>query len=159
MCRYVHYSAVHHCEKINNNCASYCISGEYATEISIRLVVKNCISFIRDGHAPVFASGNRVIFRKNAPVCTKNLIYIMRIRSQSGQIQVGPLLIPHLFSSKQSLQIMNPQGQLQQNCCFCLQQWQIYVPIFLFLYPSLSFFIDMAALLHKSIGNIHYWNC
>jgi hypothetical protein len=69
-------------------------------------------------HAPVFASGNRVIFRKNAPVWTKNLIYIMRIRSQSGQIHVGPLLIPHLFSSKQSLQIMNPQGQLQQNCCF-----------------------------------------
>jgi hypothetical protein len=48
--------------------------------------------------------------------------HIMRIRSQSGQIQVGPLLIPHLFSSKQSLQIMKPQGQLQQNSCFFLQQ-------------------------------------
>jgi hypothetical protein len=48
--------------------------------------------------------------------------HIIRIRSQSGQIQVGPLLIAHLFSSKQSLQIMNPHGQLQQNSCFCLQQ-------------------------------------
>jgi hypothetical protein len=48
--------------------------------------------------------------------------YIIRIRSQSGHIQVGPLLIPHLFSSKQSLQIMKPQGQLQQNSCFFPQQ-------------------------------------
>jgi hypothetical protein len=48
--------------------------------------------------------------------------YIIRIRSQSGHIQVGPLLIPHLFSSKQSLQIMKPQGQLQQNSCFLPQQ-------------------------------------
>lgn len=30
---------------------------------------------------------------------------IMCTRSQSGQIQVGPLLMPHLFSSKQSGQI------------------------------------------------------
>lgn len=96
---------------------------------------------------------------ENAPVrqgeCS--LTYIMRIRSQSGQIHVGPLLIPHLFSSKQSLQIIKPQGQLQQNCCFWLQQWQTYVPIFFFLYPFLSSFMDMT-LLHKSIGNIHYWN-
>lgn len=49
----------------------------------------------------------------------------MRIRSQSGQIQVGPLLMPHLFSSKQSLQIMKPHGQLQQNCWGFLQQWQM----------------------------------
>ncbi|KJR98096.1 MAG: hypothetical protein VR65_21560 [Desulfobulbaceae bacterium BRH_c16a] len=42
--------------------------------------------------------------------------HIILIRSQSGQIQVGPLLIPHLFSSKHSLQIMKPHGQLQQNC-------------------------------------------
>jgi hypothetical protein len=31
--------------------------------------------------------------------------YTIRIRSQSGQIQVGPLLIPHLFSLKQASQI------------------------------------------------------
>ena len=48
--------------------------------------------------------------------------HIILMRSQSGQIQVGPLLIPHLFSSKQSLQIIKPQGQLQQNVCFFLQQ-------------------------------------
>lgn len=48
--------------------------------------------------------------------------YIIRMRSQSGQTQVGPLLIPHLFSSKQSLQIIKPQGQLQQKSCFVLQQ-------------------------------------
>lgn len=85
--------------------------------------------------------------------------YIMRIRSQSGQIQVGPLLIPHLFSSKQSLQIINPQGQLQQNSCFCLQQWQTYAPIFLFLYPPLSSLTDIAVLLHKPTEHIHNWNC
>jgi hypothetical protein len=44
------------------------------------------------------------------------------MRSQSGQIQVGPLLIPHLFSLKQSSQIWKPQGQLQQNGFFSLQQ-------------------------------------
>jgi len=59
--------------------------------------------------------------------------HIILIRSQSGQIQVGPLLIPHLFSSKHSLQIIKPQGQLQQNSCFFLQQWHTYSPIFLFL--------------------------
>ena len=48
--------------------------------------------------------------------------YIIRMRSQSGQIQVGPLLIPHRFSLKQSSQIWNPQGQLQQNDFFSLQQ-------------------------------------
>jgi hypothetical protein len=48
--------------------------------------------------------------------------HIILMRSQSGQIHVGPLLIPHLFSSKHSLQIMNPHGQLQQNSRFCLQQ-------------------------------------
>ena len=31
--------------------------------------------------------------------------YSIRILSQSGQIQVGPLDIPHLFSSKQLSQI------------------------------------------------------
>jgi len=49
-------------------------------------------------------------------------IYIILIRSQSGHIHVGPLLIPHLFSSKHSLHIIKPQGQLQQNSCFSLQQ-------------------------------------
>jgi len=29
-------------------------------------------------------------------------IHIILMRSQSGQIQVGPLLIPHLFSAKHS---------------------------------------------------------
>ncbi len=59
--------------------------------------------------------------------------YIIRIRSQSGHIQVGPLLIPHLFSSKHSIQIWKPQGQLQQNSCGFPQQWHLYSPIFLLL--------------------------
>lgn len=41
MCRYVHYSAVRRREKINNNEASYCISGYYATEINRRAGVWN----------------------------------------------------------------------------------------------------------------------
>jgi hypothetical protein len=45
--------------------------------------------------------------------------------SQSGQIHVGPLLIPHLFSSKHSGQIWNPQGQFQQNGFWVWQQLQI----------------------------------
>ncbi len=48
--------------------------------------------------------------------------YIIRTRSQSGQIQVGPLLSPQRFSSKQLGHIINPQGQLQQNSCFLRQQ-------------------------------------
>jgi len=43
-------------------------------------------------------------------------------RSQSGQTQVGPLLMPHLFSSKHSGQISKPQVQLQQKGFFSLQQ-------------------------------------
>ena len=31
--------------------------------------------------------------------------YVIRMRSQSGQTQVGPLLIPHLFSRKHASQI------------------------------------------------------
>ncbi len=46
----------------------------------------------------------------------------MCTRSQSGQIQVGPLLIPHLFSWKHSGQIMKPQVQDQQKGFSCLQQ-------------------------------------
>ena len=41
---------------------------------------------------------------------------------QSGQIQVGPLEIPHLFSAKHSGQISNPQVQLQQKGLLSLQQ-------------------------------------
>ncbi len=48
----------------------------------------------------------------------------MCTRSQSGQTQVGPLLIPHLFSSKHSGQIMKPQVHDQQKGFSCLQQWQ-----------------------------------
>jgi hypothetical protein len=48
----------------------------------------------------------------------------MWTRSQSGQIQVGPLLMPHLFSSKQSGQIWKPQPQFQQKGFSSLQQWQ-----------------------------------
>jgi hypothetical protein len=44
------------------------------------------------------------------------------MRSQSGQIQVGPLLMPHLFSLKQSGQMAKPQPQLQQKGGFFLQQ-------------------------------------
>ncbi len=51
--------------------------------------------------------------------------HIIRILSQSGQIHVGPLLIPHLFSSKHSGQIMKPQGQLQQNFFSSWQQWHL----------------------------------
>jgi hypothetical protein len=44
---------------------------------------------------------------------------------QSGQVQVTALqLIPQKFSSMQSLQIMNPQGQVQQKSCSCLQALQ-----------------------------------
>ena len=85
--------------------------------------------------------------------------YIIRIRSQSGQIQVGPLLIPHLFSSKQSLQIIKPQGQLQQNSCSCLQQWQTYLPIFLFLYPPFFNITVIVVLLRKPTWSIHHWCC
>ena len=46
---------------------------------------------------------------------------IRMTRSQSGQIHVGPLLIPHLFSSKHSGQIWKPQGQFQQYG-FCRRQ-------------------------------------
>jgi hypothetical protein len=38
---------------------------------------------------------------------------------------VGPLLIPHLFSAKQSGQISKPQEQFQQKGVFSLQQWQV----------------------------------
>ncbi len=124
LCRYIHCSVARHREKINNNEAYYCISGECATEINSRVGVWNAaypsrgdvtIGLSRQG-AELSCKAMRPDNR--APQC----IYIMRIRSQSGHIQVGPLLIPHLFSAKQSLQIMNPQGQLQQNSCFCLQQ-------------------------------------
>jgi hypothetical protein len=47
---------------------------------------------------------------------------IMCTRSQSGQIQVGPLEMPHLFSAKHSGQISKPQVQLQQKGFSCLQQ-------------------------------------
>ncbi len=50
------------------------------------------------------------------------LIYIIRTRPQSGQIQVGPLLIPHLFSLKQTSQIWKPQMQFQQKGKTFLQQ-------------------------------------
>lgn len=50
----------------------------------------------------------------------------MCTRSQSGQIQVGPLLMPHLFSAKHSGQIWNPQPQLQQKGFVFLQQLQTY---------------------------------
>jgi len=40
--------------------------------------------------------------------------YVMRIRPQSGQTQVGPLLMPQRFSRKHSSQIWKPQGQLKQ---------------------------------------------
>jgi len=44
---------------------------------------------------------------------------------QSGQVQVTALqLIPQKFSSIQSLQIINPQGQVQQKGCGCLQAEQ-----------------------------------
>jgi hypothetical protein len=47
---------------------------------------------------------------------------IMCIRSQSGQIQVGPLLIPQMFSLKQAGQIWKPQVQLQQKGTIFRQQ-------------------------------------
>jgi hypothetical protein len=47
---------------------------------------------------------------------------VIRMRSQSGQIQVGPLDIPHKFSLKHSSQIINPQGQLRQYGNSFLQQ-------------------------------------
>ena len=47
------------------------------------------------------------------------------MRSQSGQIQVGPLLMPHVFSVKQSGQIAKPQPQLQQKGTSFVQQWQV----------------------------------
>jgi hypothetical protein len=46
----------------------------------------------------------------------------MWTRSQSGQIQVGPLEIPHLFSAKQSGQMAKPHTQDQQNGYSFLQQ-------------------------------------
>jgi hypothetical protein len=52
----------------------------------------------------------------------KNLYSIMCTRSQSGHIQVGPLLIPHLFSAKHSGQISKPQVQRQQKGFSSLQQ-------------------------------------
>jgi len=52
------------------------------------------------------------------------LTYIILIRPQSGQTQVGPLVSPHLFSSKHSGQIWNPHGQFQQKGNDLLQQWQ-----------------------------------
>ena len=39
------------------------------------------------------------------PVARSCTHHIIRIRPQSGQTQVGPLLIPHIFSLKQSSQI------------------------------------------------------
>jgi hypothetical protein len=46
---------------------------------------------------------------------------------QSGQVQVTALqLMPQKFSSMQSEQIMNPQGQVQQNICSWLQAAQRY---------------------------------
>jgi hypothetical protein len=56
--------------------------------------------------------------------CIRSIAFysIMWTRSQSGQIQVGPLLMPHLFSSKQLGQIWKPQPQFQQKGCSSLQQ-------------------------------------
>jgi hypothetical protein len=46
---------------------------------------------------------------------------------QSGQVQVTALqLMPQKFSSIQSEQIINPQGQVQQNNCSSLQAAQTY---------------------------------
>ena len=84
--------------------------------------MERCILVQVSGKYWVISSDGRVEIQRNRANSRVHCTYIMRIRSQSGHIQVGPLLMPHLFSSKQSLQIMNPQGQLQQNSCFCLQQ-------------------------------------
>jgi len=59
----------------------------------------------------------------------------MCTRSQSGQIQVGPFEIPHLFSAKHSGHISKPQVQLQQKGLLSLQQWQVY-PFFRRLRPG-----------------------
>lgn len=46
---------------------------------------------------------------------------------QSGQVQVIPLqVMPQKFSSIQSEQIINPQGQLQQKGCLRLHVAQRY---------------------------------
>lgn len=71
-----------------------CVSCEICPWVSIRNVIFNC-----SGH---FAES----------------VQIRITRSQSGQIHVGPLLMPHLFSSKQSGQIWKPHGQFQQNSFF-----------------------------------------
>jgi hypothetical protein len=44
---------------------------------------------------------------------------------QSGQTQVGPLLIPHMFSFRQSSHIWKPQGQFQQKGSSFPQQWHL----------------------------------
>jgi hypothetical protein len=62
---------------------------------------------------------------------------IILILPQSGQIQVGPLVMPHLFSSKQTGQIWKPHGQFQQNGCSLPQQWHLN---FFFLRPLVFFF-------------------
>jgi hypothetical protein len=49
-----------------------------------------------------------LLFLRNRAAAQKfieDAAQILMTRSQSGQIQVGPLLIPHLFSSKHSGQI------------------------------------------------------
>jgi hypothetical protein len=47
------------------------------------------------------------------------------MRSQSGQIQVGPLLMPHWFSFMQSSQMANPHWQFQQKGKVLQQAWQV----------------------------------
>ncbi len=49
--------------------------------------------------------GEREITVTRQPPRQRRLDYIIRIRPQSGQIHVGPLEIPHLFSTKQRSQI------------------------------------------------------
>ena len=45
---------------------------------------------------------------------------------QSGQTQVGPLLIPHMFSLRQLSQIWKPHGQFQQKGSSLPQQKHLY---------------------------------
>jgi len=44
---------------------------------------------------------------------------------QSGHTQVGPLLMPHMFSLRQLSQIWKPHGQFQQKGSSAPQQWHL----------------------------------
>jgi hypothetical protein len=83
---------------------------------------------------------------------------IILILPQSGQIQVGPLVMPHLFSSKQAGQIWKPHWQFQQNSCSLPQQWHLnffFLPRLVFFFFSASFFMAGGCfLLDAAIGQI-----